>query len=512
MDFRNHLTVVAGSEYQYKREENTLFVPPQHLSLLIDIIKGYPFSSLNILSTSLINNEVIKAIRDNQHLSFIKLGSRDDVYTLTREVFDILNSSESLYVIDTDDVVGKYTTREMEYLPYFERICIKQYRFEDFLYNDSFHFSEALTDKEMENLKKYLKPYVSIFLEYEDYGNIIHVIESLKGKNIVYNIIGYDSLGDYFPSFQKLIQSGEKIYIVQSMSLDKYMFVISYLESMVKDIKESNLSPYENYLGVYEIVTHFKEYLDNVRNTDEARELEYLLFNEFYVCYGFSELAVALLERVGIKAVNVEVDFFKEKEEVTLEDYAKLTKEQIKVKKGNRAYHSRILLRLQDSKYDIDGLFFADATWDNSLEHHYFNHSLMTPYETSLENKTFYDSPVSVFNISSAAEFMVQIFKPGYFDYFLEVIKKVDYDYYKILKKKYAFDLDDPSFLNEIYNYIIMHTKRGVSLEKKNQALYQLFHFIYPTMEKEKLQEFLYELQQENKERDTIYFKKGKER
>ena len=267
------------------------------------------------------------------------------------------------------------------------------------------------------------------------------------------------------------------------------------------------MSPYEIYLGVYEIVTHFKGYLENTQNTDEARILERVLFNNYIVCKGFAELFVALLDKVGIKAFDIDVEYYKDREKVNTLDYARLTKEQIKAKEGNTAYHSRVLVRLVDPKYDIDGLFIADPTWDNELIHHYFNYSLLTPYEMSLESAKFYETDVSILNVSSSKEFFEKLKKlPNSLNYFLEFIEKLDYNYFSYLKRTYELDTADLDMILDIYNYIIMHTKKRVPEDVRNQALEVLFRFIHPNLD----QTYFGQIKNDNLEREKMLFHGGR--
>lgn len=506
---RNKLNIVvlpSVLELTYDKDNNTLLLPMNYnINDLILIISNYSFPNLKILSTSLITKEVIEAIRDNSHISSITLGSEKDPYVLTREVFDVLNESESLFTIDTDEVVGKYSSREMEYLSFFKDVRVGQYKLSDLLTYNTFHFYNSLSKKELGYLEKYMASNVSIFFEYGDFQNIIEIIQKLRNRGIVFNIRELPS-EKFFKEFQDLLNLNEKIYIVNSMSLDKYIFLNSYLDLMVKDIKESNMSPYEKYLGVYEIVTHFKEYLENTHNTDEARILERVLFNNYIVCKGFAELIVALLDKVGIRAFDIDVEYYKDSEKVNTLDYARLTKEQIKAKEGNIAYHSRVLVRLVDPKYDIDGLFIADPTWDNELVHHYFNYSLLTPYEVSLETEKFYDTDVSILNVSSSEEFWEKIRKlSNSLSYFLEFIEKLDYNYFSYLKKTYDLDTTDLNMLLDIYNYIIMHTKKRVTKDVRNQALEVLFHFIHPDLD----QIYFGQIKDDNEERENFLFHGG---
>ena len=509
-DIRNKLNIIALSsviELTYDKDSNTLLLPVNYnIQDFISIISHYSFPNLRILSTSLITKEVIEAIRDNTHISSITLGSKEEPYVLTREVFDILNESESLFTINTDEVVGKYTSQEMEYISFFRNIHVGQYQISDLLHFTTFHFYSSLSEKEIEYLENYMASNVSIFFEYGDFQNIIKIIEKLRNRGIVFNLRELPT-EMFFKEFQDLLNLNEKIYVVDSMSLDKYIFLNSYLDLMVRDIKEANMSPYEKYLGVYEIVTHFKGYLDSEQKPDEARVLDKILFNNYIVCRGFAELFVALLDKVGIKAFDIDVEFYKEKEVINIFDYAKLTKEQIKAKEGNIAYHSRVLVRLVDSKYNIDGLFIADPTWDNDLISHYFNYSSLTPYEMSLENEKFYETDISILNVSSSKEFMEKIRKlPNAVNYFLKFIEKLDFHYFKYLKNTYELDVTNVDMILDIYNYIIMHTKKRVPEEVRNQALEVLFYFIHSDLN----QDYFSQIKDDNLKRDSSLFHGGR--
>ena len=58
------------------------------------------------------------------------------------------------------------------------------------------------------------------------------------------------------------------------------------LEELVKDIKTSNLSQFEKFIAVYNIVKNYKEFKENENNRDQARALRYILDNEYMVCVG----------------------------------------------------------------------------------------------------------------------------------------------------------------------------------------------------------------------------------
>lgn len=513
-NIRNKLSIIVSNDYLtpfYDKNDNTIIIPDTKIDYeeLASFILKYPFSDLRILSTSLINNKVLEAIRDNNNIVFIKLGSITDPYTLTRKVFDLLNASLSLYSIDTQNVIGSYSTREMNYIAFFSNVYVERYKIIDILTEDNLTFYNDLSDEEIKYLLLYCKKGININFNFDNYENILKVIEKLQGKNISFFVIESKALLAYSRMFLDLTQKGEEIRLQNSQSLRDYLAINSLLELMVRDIKEANLSSYEKFLAVFQIVTHFKPYQKSIHNKAEVRELEYILFNHYIVCGGFVNLFIALLDMVGIKGEMVEVTYYKEKEGISLEEEATFSKEELDVMEGNVAYHARLLVRLVDPKYGIDGIFISDPTWDNDLEEHYFNHSLMTFYEMGLENKDFYESDLDIFRVSSAEEFLNIIKKRPYAKkFFVSVIKKIDYEYYKYLQKN--FDIDSYEFLLEIYNYIISKTKRVVNKETKYRALKEVFDIVFKDTRLEVKESFMKELERENEQREELYFKKGR--
>ena len=59
-------------EISYDQEKNIISIPSNyHGDDVSFLVRNYPYSKLKILSSSLITKEVIDALKDNLHLSFI---------------------------------------------------------------------------------------------------------------------------------------------------------------------------------------------------------------------------------------------------------------------------------------------------------------------------------------------------------------------------------------------------------------------------------------------------------
>lgn len=140
------------------------------------------------------------------------------------------------------------------------------------------------------------------------------------------------------------------------------------LESLIKTVKDANLSPYEKYLAVYNIVKQFKPYKENQEDKEQSRNIRYILNNEYMVCVGYSKLLKILLDKVGIPSykfsIGVDISY---DEGYTKED-----------KPTDISSHARNIIKIDDEKYNIHGIFVADPTWDNDIEYDLYNNSSIT--------------------------------------------------------------------------------------------------------------------------------------
>ena len=70
------------------------------------------------------------------------------------------------------------------------------------------------------------------------------------------------------------------------------------------------------------------------------------------------------------------------------------------------AGHARVIVNINDPKYNISGVYVVDPTWDNDLENDYYNHALMsfdkTCNEKRMSNLSFEDL---IMNVKSMDEF-----------------------------------------------------------------------------------------------------------
>ena len=146
---------------------------------------------------------------------------------------------------------------------------------------------------------------------------------------------------------------------------EEYLEENQKLENLIKPIKESTLSPYEKYIAVYNIVKHFKPYKTNDEKPNEDKELRYILNNEYIDCVGYSNLLKVLLDKIDINSMCLGV-YAQEELEEDLD---------LKVRNSN---HQRNIIKIDDEKYNIHGIYLADVTWDNNIEKDYYDYANLT--------------------------------------------------------------------------------------------------------------------------------------
>lgn len=108
------------------------------------------------------------------------------------------------------------------------------------------------------------------------------------------------------------------------------------INAVVEEINSYDLSPLEKIMFVYDRVK-YRLYEDNLDDINSSRDLDKVLNGDKIVCAGYSNLFTAVLTSLGINSIPV-ID--------------------LNIK------HQRSLAYIKDAKYNIDGVYAFDPTWD----------------------------------------------------------------------------------------------------------------------------------------------------
>ena len=361
-------------------------------------------------------------------------------------------------------------------------------------------------------------------------------------------------------AFNKLLFGNEKLrtYLFQKNNYGDFSlggsvytegFQVYYeyekkLYSMIEGAKD--LSLFEKYIYAYNVTKRFKKYKEDP-NYHEQANLHRILDdnNDAIVCLGFARLFSDLLNKLEIEntLIGVEVD----------DSYDNVNEDDNSVISTRLNGHARVLSHIIDPKYNIDGYYIGDPTWDNSRKYDLYNHLALTDDEITSSFRYFYvDKRIRndnsfLFDIHSKEEFFQKIYflidrveKDDFEDLFggvkinetplekqnkiisnmlLEILSKIDREFYNFLinkyginnKKKFFLELEEEKgneLLNEIADYIVTKVNKKIDLSQIMVAIYNVYRNGY-NMSEEEAKEKLYETININKKRnDTSYPKR----
>ena len=286
------------------------------------------------------------------------------------------------------------------------------------------------------------------------------VIKILKEKNInakiecklPYKSVGLDNLNKIQDKSMVYFKAEEKEYTVEQLIETEQI-----LDTFVKDIKESNMSPYEKYVAIYLIVTNFKSYKEyNGESPIFSRSIYTILKDEYIVCSGYTELLCELLKRVGINAEKVCVI---------------VTKDKIP--------HSRAMVYIDDPKYNIKGVIFNDPTYDvesyseqdfYKLKYH-INMDLNELWEDTTDAKLLNDEKIKECN-----KLELYCIKNIYETLLKKIFEIKNED--RESRKKFYIDKDDnSSYISKIKEYIFDNTAH-IKKEDQCKAMIEVKQFI----------------------------------
>lgn len=388
--------------------------------------QSHPIAVCNLIGTSvIISNEFFNTHKDefinrlvelkkeqiNSNSSFITLDS----YTFSEELLDLALKNCDNITLDNIELTDEQLKKIRKS---FKEVILKKdgnskkissmYTFGNNTIKDltskSIIIIDPLDDSFMDNLKclDFINDNAtvnikSIKITDENYSQDIekyfkNILEFLKVKNKLnkkfqLKVKVYDGhiFEKYLSDFMAYKDDNVSYDIdLQNYSIEEYSRQIDILEGMVSDIKQSQMSPFEKYLAVYNIVKKYKEYKENEIDKSQSRYLKYILYNDYMVCVGYSKMLVELLYRVGISGYEYSTSVY----DRGFDEYTFL------------GAHARSVVNIKDEKYGIDGFYMADATWDNNyLVEDTYNHAIRTMDDMQ-------QSQVHVFSLASEDYFL----------------------------------------------------------------------------------------------------------
>lgn len=488
-------------------------------NVICNYIHDYKEEKFSLGSTGLINDEIIDAIVSNNNIKEVSLDEYSkDGYTLTVAHYKKFKEAGIR-------VGSKYVCEELKenfddiIIANSEKSLISYFKYRDLVEKKGIYLDRELNEDELENLK-YINPDLLITLNIDNFEYINVVNKKLKelGKNNIIKVKLDDKVKFNEFIFNNTLDGN--IYVetpdLENVSLQDYLKFEKLLYEMIKHT--NNLSPFEKYIYAYNITKQFKDYKENENNKNDSRKLYSLLVNEYMVCVGYSRLFGDLLSKMGIenKDLSVSVD-------ISYDDVSNYEIEFKEVVMTEGAGHARRYIHIVDPKYGIDGYYVADPTWDNDLEHDYYNHLAMTDTETTFSKRYQLMNYMDIFNVNSIDDFIEKFNrirnKHHYEEFLFEVIRVIDVlkvlDISVINKLKVKYDFVDKfrydwpdnitDFIYDLGNEIINKVNKSISSDTLMEAVGNVYRNSYGYTEEELLSR-LEIVRQENMERQSKMF------
>ena len=289
------------------------------------------------------------------------------------------------------------------------------------------------------------------------------------------------------------------IYGFEDVNIITFINIMKKLDNMVNPIIDTDLSILEKYLYVYNLTTHFKAYKEEDYREDDALSL-FKIFepnNDLIVCGGFAKVLFELCKRIGIKNQLIKVNTY----DVSDTEYKRSSP------------HIRNISRIIDTKYNIDGIYINDSTWDNNLNEELYTTSLLTPYESlSLYNINIGTGNHDLFSAQSYDEFIYQLEKDSKNDYiifkhtlnyimylypeFINILNKIPS--YREFNNDYNKLLSDEEFTNCIFNFIYDKCNKRISGKIIMDALVNILKTIHKDISNEEIEEYIKSVSKSN--------------
>lgn len=191
--------------------------------------------------------------------------------------------------------------------------------------------------KEIEKVKE-----VFIFCNENNFTDALNISKRFNAKVIIsaqkISLISYKKLIEDFDveninEFNVYIDYQKNNSPILISTVYKISCIIN---AVVEEINSYDLSPLEKIMFVYDRVK-YRLYEDDLDDINSSRDLDKVLNGDKIVCAGYSNLFTAVLTSLGINSIPV-ID--------------------LNIK------HQRSLAYIKDAKYNIDGVYAFDPTWD----------------------------------------------------------------------------------------------------------------------------------------------------
>ena len=309
---------------------------------LIKITKSKKFT---IANKEFIDDDIIEELLKNPNIEEI---SFEDDYTISKETIEKITKKPNIKTINVPKVEDelRFVYNPKVIAANQNNICglsleevVKSKDSGDDL---KFYVTREYNEEELDALRTLISkfPVENINISFTNKNQMKEILDIFKDSKIAISYNRNFSLEEL-----KELEKHENIILEQIVSKFTPAQVRGreeILNIIIEEVNNQDLSPLEQYMYLYNVVKLFKEYKESEDNKQSARVSEYTLENEYMVCVGYASLLDELVKKLNNPNI-------------------KTNRLSVKVDGDG---HERLLVNINDPKYDINGVYISDPTWD----------------------------------------------------------------------------------------------------------------------------------------------------
>lgn len=184
----------------------------------------------------------------------------------------------------------------------------------------------------------------------------------------------------------------------QNTTIEKFDQMRNIMDSYKELIINANCSPAEKIMYAYDLIKWY-EYNEDYSNLSNARNIADIINSGHIVCAGYSEFLCQLLKEIGIPSSKISVN-------------------------SPFGPHARVLIEVNDDKYNIHGTYAFDPTFDSSrigfLKQQNDKRTAVTEYDLSNNELKISNDNFEKFTDSNSIYRNIFITKDNYLSHFTE--------------------------------------------------------------------------------------------
>lgn len=394
--------------------------------------------------------------------------------------------SEYNYMVEVDDDYGYCISINTDLSDSFQYLISDYHDLDEFI-DSEIKLNMLFVDNSLDNISllKTIKEQKEKYLMNAEYVEINFDIDSvicyiknnpiLRTKKII--------ISEYLGLSSEILN---KIYVELNGNVDNLYFnlfkntkLITFdecvntfkkMDEMVERINRYDFSPIEKIMYIYDLVRD-RIYSTENDNSDmsKSRDLSSVLLNENIVCLGYARIFSSLLQRVGINSREV-----------------------LLLNEAENSGHARNEVYIKDDKYNIDGIYYFDPTWDsrrnendNLYLYSYKYFAKTKSYMDEMDCGKIKDIKFPYFSYDMDCEFIDTVNEKGFDGLSEDMIRSVNY-MSTLLEGKYLIEAlfylkNSPLYgkvnaeeISEKISDLIVYFERPLYAEVLLEALYNV--------------------------------------